>query len=254
MAQTLLLPRRKIHIPLCGIGAVKARTVRAVMSITLHSQYHKSFQMDCEVLILSKLTGLLPPTGLQITRHKYYDNLDLADPHYYESAKIDVLLGATVYNAIICSGVLRRPDTGLIAQETLLGWIVSGATEYNRSRRAEHISNKVTIAMYCTAEEKLRQDLQRLWILEEVEGAASRLSLEEEKSEEMFKNGYSRDEKGRYTVRLPFIYEPHETIQKTRLIAQRSLAALERRLSRNLKLNEEYHRFMQIYELMGHME
>ncbi|XP_070530765.1 uncharacterized protein [Cardiocondyla obscurior] len=254
MAQTLLLLRRRVHIPLCGIGAVKARTVRAVMSVTLHSQYNKFFQLNCELLILPKLTGLLPPTGVHIVRHNFYDNLDLANLHYHESAKIDVLLGATVYNAVICSGVMRRPDTGLIAQETLLGWIVSGAAESSRSWRAEHINSKTTIAMLCVAEEELRQALQRLWTLEEIEGVTSRLSPEDEKCEEIFKTGHSRNEEGRYTVRLPFVCEPTETAQVTKLIAQRSLAALERRLSHNLRLKEEYFRFMHTYELMGHME
>ncbi|XP_070517421.1 uncharacterized protein [Cardiocondyla obscurior] len=236
-AQLLSADRKRVHIPLSDIGSVASGVVRSVSTVTLYSFYDSKFKMSCDVLIYPKLTGLLPATDLSHTLAFHRAGLHLADPHYYKPAKVDALLGAGAYNALIREGLHRIHDTGLIAQETALGWVVSGYSCDSRSRRAEVSDEESVVAMFCSAEEELRQSL-RLWLLEDPERPRSLLSPDEE----------------RYTVRLLFARTPPSVANETRQVAQRSLIALLKRLSREPKLSRKYHEFMNEYLELRHME
>ena len=52
----------------------------------------------------------------------------MADPSFNQVGQIDMLLGADVYSSLLYNRVntLRSPDRQLIAQQTVLGWLVSG--------------------------------------------------------------------------------------------------------------------------------
>lgn len=53
------------------------------------------------------------------------NNLTLADPSFLNNSEIDVILGAAEYAKIIKMGLMKT-DNNLIAQNTELGWVVSG--------------------------------------------------------------------------------------------------------------------------------
>lgn len=54
------------------------------------------------------------------------EHLYLADPEYNTPNKIDILLGAEVYGKIIKEGLIKCPSGSPVAQNTALGWILSG--------------------------------------------------------------------------------------------------------------------------------
>ena len=57
-----------------------------------------------------------------------------ADPRYDLSDKIDILLGAQVHASIIEQGLWKGDTVDTpIAMQTLLGWIISGATSHQSS-------------------------------------------------------------------------------------------------------------------------
>ncbi|KAJ0169480.1 hypothetical protein K1T71_015067 [Dendrolimus kikuchii] len=58
--------------------------------------------------------------------HVPLEEIKLADPTYMNPGKIDVLLGAEVYCDILLNGVMKHPQGHLLAQNTILGWIISG--------------------------------------------------------------------------------------------------------------------------------
>lgn len=52
--------------------------------------------------------------------------LDLDDPHFYRSFKIDILLGADLLPFVMLSGCRRAICGSLFTQETVFGWILTG--------------------------------------------------------------------------------------------------------------------------------
>lgn len=57
---------------------------------------------------------------------KLLTKLLLADPSYTENGKIDLILGAVEYAQIIKSGPIKGAPNEPIAQNSELGWIISG--------------------------------------------------------------------------------------------------------------------------------
>ncbi|KAH9645022.1 hypothetical protein HF086_003352 [Spodoptera exigua] len=72
------------------------------------------------------VTSLLP--SAKVARLEWVDlnDNDLADPEYFIPNRIDVLLGAEVYSQVIQHGVKKNANGTLLAQETTLGWVLSG--------------------------------------------------------------------------------------------------------------------------------
>ncbi|XP_070521821.1 uncharacterized protein [Cardiocondyla obscurior] len=235
--------------PLC-IGALKAGTVRSKSTIVLHSFQDSEFFLEIEVLIWPKLTGLLPSKEIKAKDILENFKKPLADPYFFKPAKVDILLGASEYSALIKEGLHRWPETDLITQDTVFGWIISGVP----ARRAENLVEDSAISMVCAAEEELRNSLQQLRKSEEFKENSHLLNLEEEKCEEFFKTTHYRDSDGRYVMRLPFKLDPSDAVEEIRRIAQHSLTALKRRLFRDAKLNLKYQEFLKEYEELKHME
>lgn len=50
----------------------------------------------------------------------------MADPNYFVKSKIDIVLGADIFDELILDGVKKGLKNTPIAQLTALGWIISG--------------------------------------------------------------------------------------------------------------------------------
>lgn len=55
-----------------------------------------------------------------------YQNLRLADPDFFESGDINMILGADIYPQLIRSGLQPSSLASLLAQDTVLGWTIIG--------------------------------------------------------------------------------------------------------------------------------
>lgn len=98
----------------------------------------------------------------------------------------------------------------------------------------------------------LSSQLEQFWKIEEVESELP-LSKEEQRCEDFFKDTHSRDEEGRYIVRLPFNDKIHELGNSKRgAIAQ--FLRMERKMERDPIFAEKYREFMREYEQLGHMK
>ncbi|XP_062716692.1 uncharacterized protein LOC134292043 [Aedes albopictus] len=92
--------------------------------------------------------------------------------------------------------------------------------------------------------------IRRFWEVEEVPNAAT-LSPEEQQCEDHFSSTYSRDETGRFVVRLPFKANADQ-MDSCRNLALKRFFMLENRLQRNLELKTQYLDFMREYQQLGH--
>lgn len=101
-------------------------------------------------------------------------------------------------------------------------------------------------------QESINKTLLKFWELEEypAEGTVT-ISAEEQQCENHFVNTMSRDESGRFVVRLPF-RDNKNNLGESREIAMRRLSYL-RKFKTNQDFYNQYSRFMREYIELGHM-
>lgn len=62
------------------------------------------------------------------------ENIQLADPNFFLSNEIDLLLGADIFWELLDKGLIRLPN-GPYLQNTKLGWIISGSVQSKNNSR-----------------------------------------------------------------------------------------------------------------------
>ncbi|KAK2575370.1 hypothetical protein KPH14_008479 [Odynerus spinipes] len=147
--------------------------------------------------------------------------------------------------------VRQGPPGSPTAQNTALGWILSGAVHTKaRPSARTFCSHATTLGTFQDAE--THELLRRFWEIEELPTTRI-LTSDEQTCEDHFAATHQRNTDGRYTVRLPFKQTPMPDLRVSRIIAVHRLEHLERRLSRDYTLRTEYSSFLQEYEALGHM-
>ncbi|XP_023248115.1 uncharacterized protein LOC111643952 [Copidosoma floridanum] len=241
----LKLDSEKTSLSVIGVGAETSSRCYSIAHGILRTNKKQNFAMGFSALVLNELTRCLPKQKLTRGNWPHLEGLDLADPDYTDPAKIDVILGADVYPALIMEGLVRGLAGTPLAQQSVFGWLLTGAIDSGNPQ-----SSSIR-AFHTHTEPSLSQLVSRFWEIEEVP-RKSLLTADEEKCEELFANSYSRNENGRFVVRLPFAKRPN--FLGSRDIAAACLARSERRLQHNSQLAERYKAFMCEYIELQHME
>lgn len=191
IVQRLHLPRTSSSIPLSGLGGQRVNKTKGLTHFTLRSHFNDT-EFTISAHILPQLTSPLPSTNFQKTSWPYLDGLILADSNYKRPGRIDLLLGADIYNQIIEEGLIKGDINSPITQRMRLGWIISGPVGTQPTSCAVQ-------GYHVTIDEDLHQLLQQFWELEEVSPISSpTLSAPDEECESHFKTTHSRDPSGRY--------------------------------------------------------
>ncbi|XP_034946641.1 uncharacterized protein [Chelonus insularis] len=95
--------------------------------------------------------------------------------------------------------------------------------------------------------------LTKFWDQEEVpDTSASQLSPDDQSCEDHYVTTHSRDQDGRYVVRIPLKASP-SLLGNSSVRAHQCLRRMIRRLTRNDSYAQLYHNFMQEYESLNHM-
>lgn len=160
----LNLKQRKSNINICGIAG-SIEQAKGTVELQFSACYPTSFKANVDAIILNKLTTFLPNRDFDtsVMQNNELELLTLADPQFNKSAKIDMILGADVYAALILDGIIKAHDNSYIAQETEVGWIVSGPiTKRNKN-------NNNMICMVSSINE-IDEKMQKFWELEEISG------------------------------------------------------------------------------------
>ncbi|GBN92966.1 hypothetical protein AVEN_85100-1 [Araneus ventricosus] len=199
-----------------------------------------------DFLVVPKITGITPLKCLDISALNLPPNITLADPHFHKPRKIDLLLGNEYFCEFLRPGQCRVPNSQLILQNSVFGFLASGRLNVSGNQSSRIIQCKLIANL-----EDLHKDMTKFWELEKIEKPIK--SVEEEKCEKHFLKTYSRNSEGRYIVQLPLKKDP-ECLGESKTSALGSLNSLWRRLSKNPELLSLYRDFMQEYEALGHME
>ncbi|XP_066597121.1 uncharacterized protein [Prorops nasuta] len=255
LVQSLNLMRHRVNIPVIGIGASKNATARYSVTVCLQSSDNKDFKIDFLALVLTRLCTRLPSSTLSPFDLTLFTKYRWADPRFYESREIDLILGVDIYASILQQGFCPLVGCNIIAQNTALGWIFSGSVN---KRNYSDVTDCVRIpriaAHNSIGGEDLSEILKLFWQIEEVPESKFKLSPQDEFCEKQFATTHLRNSRGRYIVRLPFKAEPPLIASQTRGLAFNSFQALRRKFGRDPELAREYRDFMQNYLTLGHME
>ncbi|KAF9406726.1 hypothetical protein HW555_013000, partial [Spodoptera exigua] len=122
--QRLGLQRRRYNASVSGIGSGASQS-KGLVSIDCQSIYG-DYNFTTEALVLSRVASNLPSVQFKKQSWPHLQHLQLADPEYNVSKPIDLLLDVSIYSQIIMDGLIKGPSQAPIAQQTALGWILSG--------------------------------------------------------------------------------------------------------------------------------
>lgn len=235
--QALNLERRKDALRVLGIGGTTNTSVQGSVLIELRPHFKSNFVCSAKAYILPQITTLIPSEKLISKATSKFNHLQLADPNLNNPKRVDVLLGADVLASIMLSGIICGQP---LAQETALGWIVSG-----------HTSKPPSTTQVCLSV-SLEQQLEKFWKIEEPDNKEEEWSIEETAAENVYKHTHARDpETGRYSVQLPF--KPGGPILgRSRNIAIANFRQLEKKFKKNTIYKDRYVHAMNQYFKMGH--
>lgn len=125
LAQRLRLPRAASSVSIYGVGGQLTGVARSRVSLRiLHHSGEASLSVSALVLPQLSLYNSGSKTRKQTWSH--VEGVELADPEFMANDPVELLLGAEVYADILESGLRRAHSQGPIAQQTRLGWILSG--------------------------------------------------------------------------------------------------------------------------------
>lgn len=152
-------------------------------------------------------------------------------------------MGADIYPQILGPSSRALHNPGLpSALETTLGWIILGQS-VNKAK-----SLKVTLLL--TSEVTIDNLLRTFW---EVEEPINKIFTDEQKCGDLFRRTTTRNIDGRFTLSLPFKFDP-SLLGVSRDMAVSRFLNLERKLIKDPWLYDQYRAFMREYEDLGHMQ
>lgn len=139
---------------------------------------------------------MIPSNKINTRQFTIPENILLADPNYNIPAKIDLLIGVTLFYDLLQEKRIRLGNNQPILQETKLGWILGGTFTPCKS------STQCNSSQCCVSlNTQIQEKLERFWQLEEVKQSRS-YTKEEELCEEHFVSTHQRDQKGRFIVSI----------------------------------------------------
>ncbi|XP_024882903.1 uncharacterized protein LOC112461756 [Temnothorax curvispinosus] len=226
LAQSLRLPKVRTSISVTGIGETHT-SVRQAALITITPSASDTPAYSTSALVLKSLTRYLPNRSSFRIQWPHLKDLNLVDQNFAESDPIDVLIGADSFGALILDGVRKGAANKPIAQNTVLGWIISGPTGGERPGQ--------------------RIDVEEI-------SHTTQLTPEDQACEDHFLRTHYQNPDGRYVVRLPFKNGPSISIGESRNSALQNYLRAENRLKQEPTKAAEYHAFLKEYADLEHMQ
>lgn len=123
---SLRLAPRPTSISISGIGGASSTSSQAA-SVRLRSRIN-SFATNIECIVTERITDGIPATTIKRHAFKLPAGIELADPQFNISARINMLIGAELFWRLLCVGQIAANSEHPILQKTRLGWILAGRT------------------------------------------------------------------------------------------------------------------------------
>ncbi|XP_065072758.1 uncharacterized protein LOC135697100 [Ochlerotatus camptorhynchus] len=171
LSQLMKVSSEKVDVSISGIGQTGTRVNRKIQAV-VKSRF-SSYSRTMEFLVLPKVTACLPTSTVQANGWDIPADIELADPEFFRSRKVDLVMGIQAFFSFFPSGREIPLGTGLpVLTETVFGWIVTG---------------EVTTSS---------QVHGTVWSCKEV-GAVSKYPPDQTRCEELFERTVERESDGR---------------------------------------------------------
>ncbi|XP_055590885.1 uncharacterized protein LOC129742966 [Uranotaenia lowii] len=110
-----------------GIGSSESLSTKTIHAeVCPRAPKISKFQETIQFFVLPKLTPHLPSTSFDPPSLSLPDSALLADPYFYESKRIDVVIGAEYYLELLKNKGRKVTKNGPTIHNSVFGWIVSG--------------------------------------------------------------------------------------------------------------------------------
>lgn len=238
------LPTIAVSAEVTGLGGELVSKSNKMANFTISSKLNPNISIKVEALVVTNVTGNIPTHSLYLPDNFELPNLEYADPEFYKSSQIDMLLGGNLYPTILRSGVKHGIIGSLVAQETIFGWIVTGPTSSKDSSLITSVAHFTKVS--------IEEQLAKFWELEEVPRKKF-LNEDDKKCEEIYSVTTIRRPDGRYEVDLPFKMDISQ-LGLSRHIAMRQFLRNEKSLSRKPELKSLYDEVIKEYSSLSHMK
>lgn len=242
------LLKQKYPVPssITGLNEMDVGEVEFYVNFTLKS-LDGSFEYKTHASVVENISSKLPAQFIDPESIGFLNNLTLADPQFNHPGQAHLLLGVSFVAHIKRAGVKRF--NGLIAEQTLLGWVVMGQARPNKENDSTAVNRVLHTKMI--SNDDLSKQIKKFFEVEEVFEEVPK-KPEDELAEQSFLKTVSRCDDGRLIFELPF-RDGDPVIGCSRHIAEIRLINLEKKLERNPELKREYHQTFLNYLENGHL-
>lgn len=231
-----------------GIGESNL-TAGRIVDIYIESRY--TYETACLTsVVVSIIVDKQPSFTINVSNWNIPSRIKLADPLFFKSQQIDLLIGGDLFYESLCVGKIRLGPGLPILQKTKFGWIVAGGGI--QLQKTNNCLVGAVISEKLNNEFNLENLIRRFWEIENHVDVVSKTTKEEIECENHFTKNYSRLESGEYAVRLPFKAEP-QTLGDSYQHAFRRFINLEKRLNQSAELKSQYSAFIKEYIELQHM-
>ncbi|XP_073941239.1 uncharacterized protein [Choristoneura fumiferana] len=227
-----------------------------VKRCALHLQsLNDPFNVNMSCLVIPKIADKIPKATLDVSRYDF-SNFKLADPTFYETSSIDMLIGADLFWDLIGSHQHSLGTNNPILQSSKLGWLISGPLPILNTYSPNTKENNKTIKCnFLTKEPNLstiNYALEKFWELENIPQSHP-YSQEESLCEQHYLSNTYRLDTGRFCVGLP-LREEKDCLGDSYFLAKKRFLSLEARFKRQPELKRLYVDFIHEYAELGHLE
>jgi hypothetical protein len=244
LASILGLSRKSADLPISGIGANRVHST-ATVTLSIESRLRRfSTSLICHVLptIIDSLPQFPIQSKILKIPNDYLD--ELADPAYLSSGHVDLLIGGGIFFDLLEAERVSLGQGSLCLQNTKLGWVLAGE-----------------VGAVCLLNvNSIGQPIEDEWISTNMgrepaygcHSKGNKKCLEEQEAAKHFIETATRDEHGRFVLKLPLKPEVSDLGDTFNMATCRFLS-VERRLHKDEALKEAYIAFMEEYRKAGHM-
>ncbi|XP_039452215.1 uncharacterized protein LOC120431129 [Culex pipiens pallens] len=241
-SRRLKFERQSSYLPIQGIGTSRCVSQLVRADVGPRSDQNSAYESEMQFHVLPKLNISLPTSYIDPSTIQLPDWMFLADPEFHKTGPVDVIIGAEFYMDLLTDERVKPAADGPTLHNTVFGWIISG-------RLPGCVPESTSLVSVAAIDELLT----RFWELETCRTKSTH-SIEESTCEQLFEETTVRDETGRFVVTLPKKKYAVQRLGESRSTAIKRFLGLEKRLSANPDLKQQYSDFIHEYEAMGHMK
>ncbi|XP_054287857.1 uncharacterized protein LOC129003585 [Macrosteles quadrilineatus] len=245
--QLISASRTRAHDEIQGISGSLIHS-RGIVHIDISAVNGQRLAYHHPCLVLNRITSPLPQIPVSPQVKGSLNDFVLADPCFDKPGEIDLLIGADLF-ALSLTGEQHFLGHNLPqVLGTIFGFVVMGIAPVATSE----LSIPKTVSFLTTHDGDLHSSLQRFWSIEEPPTCVKTQSEEDVLCLQHFERTHTRDNSGRYVVKLP--KRPnHPLLGESCSTAQLRLKAMERKFAAQPEFKDLYSEFMDDYIKSGHM-